>query len=170
VVLAESLALLGVDAVDLWLIHWPPADSTRMWRALLDARERRLVIDVGVSNYSLAQLDELEAATGVMPAVNQIPWSPLLFDREVLEGHRERGVVLEGYSGLRGGAITHPVVVDVAGQVGRSPAQVVIRWHLQHGVVVIPKSSSPERIAANADIGGFQLDDAQMASLDGVRE
>lgn len=167
-VLAESLELLGLARVDLWLIHWPPVESVRMWRAVLDAREQGLVVDVGVSNYSLSQLDELKAATGVMPAVNQIPWSPLLFDRDLLEGHRQRGVVLEGYSGLRGGAISHPVIVELSEQLGRTPAQVIIRWHLQHGVVVIPKSSSPERIAANADVAGFELEDQQMAALDGL--
>lgn len=167
-VLTQSLAQLGVDQLDLWLIHWPPSDSAAMWREFLTAREEGLVKDVGVSNFSLLQLDDLAAATGVMPAVNQIPWSPLQFDRDLLAGHRDRGVVLEGYSGLRNGAIDHPVIARVAAELERTPAQVIIRWHLQHGVVVIPKSAVPERITANGDVGGFELHEEQMALLDGL--
>jgi diketogulonate reductase-like aldo/keto reductase len=167
-VLAQSLDLLGLDHLDLWLIHWPPSDSIAMWRAFAAARQDGLARDVGVSNYSLAQLDQLAEATGVMPAVNQIPWSPLLFDQALLDGHRRRGVVLEGYSALKNGAMDHPVIVEVAGQVGRTPAQVIVRWHLQHEVVVIPKSSVPERITANAEVAGFTLDDEQMAAIDAL--
>ena len=119
-----------------------------------------------MSNYSLVQVDELAAATGVTPAVNQVEWSPLRYDGAVLAGHRERGVVLEGYSALRGGVLEHPVVTQVAGRLGRTPAQVVIRWHLQHEVVVIPKSVVQERIVSNADVAGFELSADDMAALD----
>lgn len=165
--LRESLDLLELSYVDLWLVHWPEEGAeVAMWEQLLSAREQGLVRDVGVSNYSLDQLDELQAATGVVPAVNQVEWSPKLFDRSVQAGHAQRGVVLEGYSALRGGTLDDPVVVDIAERLGASPAQVIIRWHLQHGVVVIPKSVDPERIRSNADVGDLVLDEADMASLD----
>ena len=100
--------------------------------------------------------------------MNQVEWSPFLFDRSVLDGHRERGVVLEGYSALRGGTLDHPAVRAVADRLGRTPAQVIVRWHLQHGVVVIPKSVQDERIRANAQVGDFVLSEADMAGIDGL--
>jgi diketogulonate reductase-like aldo/keto reductase len=168
--LRTSLDLLGTDHVDLWLIHWPGGDAADVgiWRAFGEAREQGLARDIGVSNYSLGQLDELARETGVMPAVNQVEWSPLLFDRAVLDGHRERGVVLEGYSALRGGTLEHPVIVAIAERIGRSPAQVIIRWHLQHRIVVIPKSVQEQRIRSNADVGDFTLSDEDMAALDSL--
>jgi diketogulonate reductase-like aldo/keto reductase len=92
----------------------------------------------------------------------------LLFDAGVVEGHRERGVVLEGYSGLRGGTLEHPVINGIAQRLGRTTAQVILRWHLQHGVVAIPKSQTEERIAANADLEGFELSADDMAALDAL--
>jgi len=167
--LEESLRLLGVDAVDLWLLHWPPADDLLVstWRELIDARDAGLAHDIGVSNFTLRQLDAVTDATGVAPAVNQINWSPLLFDREVLDGHAARGVVLEGYSALRNGALENPVVVDIADRIRRTPAQVILRWHLHHDTVVIPKSADPERIAANADLD-FALSPADLSALDNL--
>jgi diketogulonate reductase-like aldo/keto reductase len=170
--LRESLTALSIDHVDLWLIHWPPDEggiALDIWTAMVDIRDQGLATDIGVSNYSLDQLDELAAATGVMPAVNQIEWSPLLFDQAQLDGHRERGVVLEGYSALRGGTLEHPQIVAIAERLGRTPAQVIIRWHLQHEVVVIPKSQDRERISANADVDGFELSEQDMARLDSLR-
>ena len=167
-VLEQSLEALGLDRVDLWLVHWPPSDPVRLWEAFVQAQADGLATDVGVSNFSLQQLDELERATGVKPAVNQIKWSPLLYDRAVEEGHRERGVVLEGYSGLKGGTLEHPVVTGIAERLGRTPAQVVNRWHLEHGVVTIPKSGNAERIRSNADLDGFSLTADDLAALDAL--
>ncbi len=166
--LLASLDKLGLARVDLWLLHWPAGDLVAAWRALLQARTDGLTVDVGVSNFTLEQLDEVHAATGEMPAVNQIEWSPLLFDRAVLDGHRRRGVVLEGYSALRRGTLDHEVVVGIAERLERTPAQVLIRWHLQHGVVVIPKSAHPERIEANADVGGWALSGEDLSALDAL--
>lgn len=166
--LEQSLELLGLSSVDLWLLHWPGDELVAAWQALLDARSDGLATDVGVSNFSLDQLDEVTRATGEAPAVNQIRWSPLLFEPAVLEGHRERGVVLEGYSGLKGGALEQPTITGVAERLGRTPAQVIVRWHLQHDTVVIPKSSDAGRLAANADVGGFTLSDDDMAALDAL--
>jgi 2,5-diketo-D-gluconate reductase A len=167
--LEQSLEQLGVDALDLWLVHWPPGGAgVPVWEQFVAAQQAGLVRDIGVSNYSTAQLDELERATGVRPAVNQVRWSPLLFDADVLGGHRERGVVLEGYSALKGGTLQHPVVTGIADRLGRTPAQVLVRWHLEHGIVVIPKSANAARIRANADVDGFTLSDEDVAALDAL--
>jgi diketogulonate reductase-like aldo/keto reductase len=170
-VLEESLTGLGTDYVDLWLIHWTvdePAERLAMWKALVTARDEGLVRDIGVSNYSLGMVDALESETGVRPAVNQIEWSPFLFDAALLEEHRARGVVLEGYSALRHGTLTDPTITGIADRIGRTPAQVIVRWHLQHGTVVIPKSGKPERIRSNADVGGFDLAADDMETIDSL--
>jgi 2,5-diketo-D-gluconate reductase A len=168
--LERSLELLGTDHVDLWLIHWTPnrGVGVDLWQAFIDAQSAGLARAIGVSNYSLAEIDELVSATGVTPGVNQIEWSPLLFDAAQLSGHRERGIVLEGYSALRGGTLEHPVITGIAARLGRTPAQVIIRWHLQHGVVVIPKSVVRERIFENADVDGFELSADDVAALDAL--
>jgi len=168
--LRASIDALGTDHVDLWLIHWPGGSGADvdMWRAFVEAREQGLARSIGVSNYSLEQIDELTEVTGDTPAVNQVEWSPLLFDRTVLEGHRDRGVVLEGYSALRGGTLANPVIREVAERHDRSTAQVIVRWHVQHGVVVIPKSEKEERIVANAQVGDFTLSDDDMAAIDAL--
>ena len=170
-VLERSLTQLGTDALDLWLIHWPGGDGADvgLWRSMLQARDEGLVRDVGVSNYRPAQIDELTRETGVTPSVNQIKWSPRLHDAAVLDAHRERGVVLEGYSGLKGGVLDDPTVARIAERLGVTPAQVVIRWHLEHGIVVIPRSSKPERVRENGDVGGFALTAEDVAALDALR-
>jgi diketogulonate reductase-like aldo/keto reductase len=166
--LRQSLDALGTDHVDLWLIHWPGDGEVNLdlWRAFVEARESGLARAIGVSNFDVELVDRLASATGVTPAVNQVEWSPLLFDRQVLEDHRSRGIALEGYSALRGGTLEHPVVNEIAEGLGRTPAQVIIRWHLQHQVIVIPKSRNAERIRSNADVAGFELSEQQMTALD----
>ncbi|MFC5175344.1 aldo/keto reductase [Nocardioides taihuensis] len=168
--LRQSLELLQTDHVDLWLVHWPDegTDAVAMWQAFVEAREAGLTREIGVSNFDVSLVDEVTRATGVAPAVNQIEWSPLLFDPETLAGHRGREVALEGYSALRGGTLEHPAIVGIAERLGRTPAQVIIRWHLQHEVIVIPKSVNAERIRSNADVGGFELTDDDMATLDAL--
>jgi diketogulonate reductase-like aldo/keto reductase len=168
--LRESLEKLQTDHVDLWLIHWPGGSGSdaAMWQEFVEARESGLAREIGVSNFDADLLDEVTQATGVTPAVNQIEWSPLLYDAGVVAAHRERGVVVEGYSALRGGTLEHPAIVGIADRLGRTPAQVIVRWHLQHEVVVIPKSTKAERIRANADVAGFELTADDMATLDGL--
>ncbi len=139
-----------------------------MWRAFTDAQQQGLARDIGVSNFSAGQVDEVERATGVRPAVNQIEWSPLIYDAAVAQAHQDRGVVLEGYSGLKGGTLTDPTIVEIAERVGRTPAQVIIRWHLQHGFVVIPKSQLPDRIRGNADVADFTLSPDDVKALDAL--
>jgi len=166
--LAASLRALGTDHVDLWLVHWPPAGRKlcHVWQELLNLRGEGRVRAVGVSNYSLAQIDRLTEVTGEAPAVNQIPWSPARHDPDLLAGHTERGVAVEGYSPLKGTNLADPVLVDIAKAHGVTPAQVVLRWHLEHGITVIPKSVNPERIAANFDLMRFSLEPDQIARID----
>jgi diketogulonate reductase-like aldo/keto reductase len=168
--LEESLDALGLAYVDLWLVHWPPAGGARpdVWRQLLELQAEGLAREVGVSNYAVRQLDELERATGRLPAVNQIEWSPALFDADVLDAHRSRGVQLEGYSPLRETNLREPRLARIAEAHGVTPAQVVLRWHLEHRIVAIPKSTNPARIAENADIFGFELTATEVAELDAL--
>jgi 2,5-diketo-D-gluconate reductase A len=168
--LAASLRALGTNYVDLWLVHWPPASRMLgpVWRELLMLRDEGKARAVGVSNYSLAQIDRLTAATGEAPAVNQIPWSPARHDAAVLAGHRERGVAVEGYSPLKGTNLADPVLGEIARAHRVTPAQAVLRWHIEHGVAVIPKSTNPERIASNIDLLGFSLTPDEVARIDGL--
>lgn len=169
--LDASLRALGTDHVDLWLVHAPPrrgGASQQMWKELLELRDEGMARAVGVSNYSTPQMDDLVRATGEAPAVNQIPWGPALHDPVELEEHRRRGVVLEGYSPLTNTDLRHPVLVEIAGRHGVTSAQVVVRWHVDHEVVVIPKSATPERIASNFDVFGFSLGDDELRRIDGL--
>lgn len=165
-----SLRALGTEYVDLWLIHWPPAGGARpdVWQRLLEAEAAGIARAVGVSNYSVAQLDELDRATGRRPAVNQIEWGPALYDAETLAAHRTRGIQLEGYSPLKTTNLRDPTLARIAEAHGVTPAQVVIRWHLEHRVVVIPKSVRRERIVENVDVFGFELTADEVAAVDGL--
>jgi diketogulonate reductase-like aldo/keto reductase len=164
-----SLAALGTDHVDLWLIHSPPRDGgVDVWREFIGIRDEGLTRSIGVSNYDLDQLDALVQATGELPAVNQIRWSPTLYDAKVADGHRDRGVVLEGYSAFKNTDFHEPVLVRIAEAHGVTPAQVVLRWHVDHGFVVIPKSATPERIRANFDVFGFRLTDEELREIDAL--
>jgi len=168
--ISASLRALGVDQLDLWLVHWPPNGSARpeTWREFVAAKRDGLTRAIGVSNYSIAQIDELIDATGEAPVVNQIPYSPALHDQKLLAEHRERGVVVEGYSPFRRSDLRDPVFAEVARAHGVRPTQVILRWHIQHEIVVIPKSKTPDRIRENFDVFGFTLTDEEMARIDAV--
>jgi 2,5-diketo-D-gluconate reductase A len=165
-----SLRALGVDHVDLWLIHWPPGRgySVPMWRQLIAARDAGKTRSIGVSNYSTPQLDEIIDATGEAPVVNQIPWSPPGHDPKRLAEHQERGVVLEGYSPLKGSNLRDPALREIATKHGVTVPQVILRWHLEHSIPVIPKSARKDRIESNFDIFGFTLDADEVANIDAL--
>jgi 2,5-diketo-D-gluconate reductase A len=169
-VLARSLRALGTDYIDLWLVHWPPRglQSVLAWREMLALRDQGLARAVGVSNYSLPLIDELITAAGEAPAVNQIHWNPWRFNAGLLKGLKERGVTVEGYSPLKDSNLDDPVLTEIACAHGVTPAQVVLRWHLDHGIVVIPKSADPKRIEANLDLFGFSLDPQEVARIDAL--
>ena len=166
----DSLRALGMDYVDLWLVHWPPPARAgpQTWKQFLALRDEGLARSVGVSNYSTTQIDELARATGEAPAVNQIRWGPSLYDAGEVEAHRRRSVVLEGYSPFKSTDLRHPVLAEVAARHGVTAAQIVVRWHVDHGVVVIPKSANPERIAANFDVFGFSLPGDDLRRVEGL--
>ncbi|GAA4709849.1 aldo/keto reductase [Phytohabitans rumicis] len=168
--ITASLRALGIDRLDLWLVHWPPNGAARpeTWREFVAAKADGLTRAIGVSNYSIAQIDELIDATGEAPVVNQIPYSPALHDPKLLAEHRERGVVVEGYSPFRRSNLREPVFGQIAQAHGVTAPQVILRWHLQHEIVVIPKSATPERIRQNFDVSGFTLTDEEMARIDAV--
>jgi len=168
--LTKSLRRLSLDYVDLYLIHWPiPLLSTRYWRQLESLQEQGLTREIGVSNYSRGQLEALEQNGLKTPAVNQVQFSPFHFRRELLEYCNEHGIVLEAYSPLeRGRGLQDPTIMSVAERLQRTPAQVMLRWALQHRTVVIPKSSRPERIRANAQLFDFELGDGDMQLLDAL--
>ncbi len=139
-----------------------------LWRDLLAVRDEGLTRAVGVSNYSVSQIDDLIEATGKLPAVNQIPWSPSRYDADLLAAHTERGVALEGYGPLKGTRLRDRTLAEIAAKYGVTPAQVVLRWHLEIGVIVIPKSARPERIEQNFDLFGFSLTSEEVARINNL--
>jgi diketogulonate reductase-like aldo/keto reductase len=170
-VLRRSLSSLRTDYLDLWLVHWPPSRASerrQMWNELLAAQADGYVRDVGVSNYSLAEIDELTRATGRAPAVNQIDFGPRRYDPRLLAGHAERGIAVEGYSGLKNTHLGDTVLARIAAAHDVTAAQVVLRWHLEHNVIVIPKSASPDRMAANINLFGFRLTADEVAAIDSL--
>jgi diketogulonate reductase-like aldo/keto reductase len=166
----NSLAELGLDEIDLYLIHWPLPRQDRYvetWRALEAVAKEGRARAIGVSNFQVHHLQRLLDETDVVPAVNQIELHPYLTQDELRAFDAEHGIATEAWSPLaRGGALLRePAVTGLADKYGRTPAQIVIRWHLQLGNVVIPKSVTPSRIVENADVFGFELDDDDVASL-----
>ncbi len=165
--LSDSLRALDTDYVDLWLVHWPPRgrDLLPLWREFMALRDEGRVRSIGVSNYDIGQIDELVKATGERPAVNQIPWSLGRHDPALLAEHADRGIVVEGYSSLNHARLRDPALAEIAARYGVTPAQVILRWHLDHGIVMLPRSARPEHIAANLDLFGFSLTPEETARL-----
>lgn len=167
-----SLKRLGLDAVDLLLIHWPCPGRDRYvetWKALVRLREEGRARSVGVSNFSATHLERIVAETGVAPAVNQIELHPRFQQAALRAAHARHGIVTECWTPLGGDLLADPVVAGLAKKHGKSPAQVILRWHLEAGLVAIPKTTSPARMAENRNILDFRLDgddQARLAALD----
>jgi diketogulonate reductase-like aldo/keto reductase len=165
----RSLERLGVDEVDLYIVHWPEGGATWAWEGMQRAHERGYARSIGVSNFSVAQIDEVLALGGVAPVVNQVQFSPFEFRRALLEGCEERGVALEAYSPLGTGRhLRDRAVAEIAERLGRTPAQVLIRWAIERRLVVLPKSTHRERIAENGAVFDFALTGTDMAALDSL--
>ena len=168
-----SLDRLGLDGVDLYLLHWPHERRRESWRVLEQLHAEGLARSIGVSNFVVRHLDELLAHASVPPAVNQIELSPFLYRsrEDTLRRCAEEGIVVEAYSPLtKGRRLNDATVATIAIEVGRTPAQVLIRWSLQKGFIVLPRSSNARRIAENAAVFDFVLADDQIARLDGLDE
>ncbi|RAX23515.1 aldo/keto reductase [Actinomyces sp. Z5] len=169
-----TMADLGLDVLDLFLVHWPLAaspgiDLVDTWRTMIEILNSGRVRAIGVSNYQPEHLHTIIDATGVTPAVNQIELHPYLNQTELRAVDDELGIITESWSPLgRGRVLDDPELARLAAEMDVTPAQVIIRWHLQHGLVVIPKTTHPERMRANADVFGFELTDAQMAAVDAL--
>ena len=168
--LDKSLKRLSLDYVDLYLIHWPlPLLSARLWRELESLQERGLAREIGVSNFGRHRLQTLMRCTSRMPAVNQVQFSPFHYRRRLLDYCLEQGIVFEAYSPLaRGQGLQDPAITAVAERLARTPAQVMLRWAIQHHAVVIPKSSRKDRIYSNAQLFDFELSDSDMRILDAL--
>ncbi|WPF82847.1 aldo/keto reductase [Sanguibacter sp. 4.1] len=168
-----SLEKLGLDHVDLYLIHWPtPAKDTYLdtWRAFEEIYASGRARAIGVSNFLPEHLERVVAAGGTVPAVNQVELHPALQQRDIQAANAAHGVVTEAWSPLaQGGALlSEEPITAIADRLGRSPAQVVLRWHLQQGRVVIPKSVTPSRIAENIALFDFELTGDDLAAIDGL--
>ncbi|GAA0448085.1 oxidoreductase [Paractinoplanes deccanensis] len=170
--LRRSLDKLGLDRVDLYLIHWPaPATDAYLeaWQTLEELQAEKLTRAIGVSNFLPEHLDRVAALGGTVPAVNQIELHPALQNRETVAANQAHGIATEAWSPFAQGAVLgEPAVVAAAGAHGVTPAQVVLRWHLQQGRIVIPKSVTPSRIAANLDVFGFELSTEELAAIDAL--
>jgi 2,5-diketo-D-gluconate reductase A len=169
-----TLSALGFDHVDLFLIHWPlptryGGDFVSTWRVLEEFKEDGRARSIGVSNFQTDHLQRLAAETGVVPAVNQIELHPYFQNREVAAYGEEHGILTEAWSPIaQGQVLDDPEIGAIAERVGRTPAQVVLRWHIQHGYIVFPKSTTPERIAENFKLFDFELDAEDIERIDAL--
>jgi diketogulonate reductase-like aldo/keto reductase len=164
-----SLRRLGLDYVDLYLVHWPQRGATWAWPGMEKALQLGYTRSIGVSNYGVAEMDDLMNSAEVPPVVNQVQFSPFEYRRALLDAANRYHIAVEAYSPLGTGRhLADPLVGEIASQVGRSPAQVLLRWCLQRDTVVLPKSQNRDRIAENARIFDFELADHDMEQLDGL--
>ena len=168
----NSRQALGLDVVDLYLIHWPVPRRdlyVETWRAFEKLLADGAVRAIGVSNFLPEHLDRLVSESEVVPAVNQVEIHPAFRQPATVERSRAHGIVPEAYSPLgRGADLDVPTVVRIANELGVTPSQVVLRWHVQHGVILIPKSVNPERMATNIDLFSFSLSEAQMSDINAL--
>jgi 2,5-diketo-D-gluconate reductase A len=165
----RSLQRLGVDQVDLYIVHWPQKGPTWAWPGMEDARERGYARSIGVSNFSVAELEQVMAIASDPPVVNQVQFSPFEYRRALAQACSQRNVTVEAYSPLGTGRhLSDPAVAEIAARVGRTPAQVLLRWCLQRQTVVIAKSTHRERIEENGQLFDFVLSDDEMAALDAL--
>ncbi|WP_433359404.1 aldo/keto reductase [Actinoplanes sp. CA-142083] len=165
--LERSLERLGLDAVDLYLVHWPAGGPTRAWDGMQRAHERGHARAIGVSNFGAADIESLLGVAAVPPMVNQVQFSPFEFRRGLQEACERRGVALEAYSPLGTGRhLRDREVAAIADRLGRTPAQVLVRWSLQRGLIVLPKSSHHDRIVQNAAVFDFELTGDDLTVLD----
>lgn len=167
----ESLTKLGCDYVDLYLIHWPVSGQNQFvsaWNAMIKLRDSGRVKNIGVSNFSIEQICRLETETGVLPAVNQLQIHPFNQQRECVDWLHAHGIVTQAWSPLGHGnqnILTHPVILKIAEQQHKTPAQIVLRWLYENQIIALPKSSTPQRIRENIDIFDFNLSTSELSAI-----
>ncbi|WP_080794431.1 aldo/keto reductase [Corynebacterium pacaense] len=169
----ESLYRLGLDHLDLLLIHWPNPRKglyVEAWKALIDARERGLVRNIGVSNFLPEHIDRLRAETGELPAVNQVELHPHFPQVDLVEWHREHGIATEAWSPLGSGRglLSEPLLGEIGKKYGVGPGEIVLAWHHARGIVPIPRSTNPQRQRSNLEAVTITLDDADVAAITGL--
>ena len=166
----SSLKKLGLDYVDLLLIHWPVHQHFfETWRAFEDLKAEGLVRSIGVSNYGMVHLEYLATKAREMPVLDQLEVHPWLTEKPMLTFNAEHSIITQAWSPLgRGKRLDDPVLLKLAAAHGKTPAQIILRWHLQNGIAIIPKSVHQDRIKANADIFDFELSPAEMQQIDGL--
>ena len=171
--LETSLSKLGTDYVDLYLIHWASPQRGKYlesWKALIELQKEGKATSIGVSNFPIAQLEEIIAETGVVPVMHQIELHPDFQQRELRDYHADKGILTEAWSplGQGGDILKHPVITEIAEAHGADAGQVIIAWHLASGNVVIPKTVTPERIVSNFAAADLRLTDEQIEKIDGL--
>ncbi len=169
----RALHELRTDYLDLVLIHRPPRNGPglKLWQGLIKAKNKGHVREIGVSNYTTDLIDSLSESTGEVPVVNQIEWSPFGHSDAMKEAMEKRGIVIQAYSPLtRGKRLQHPDLDRIAAEYEKTPAQLMLRWHIQSGTVPLPKSNRRGRIAENFDVFGFSISPDHMTKLDGLNE
>ena len=167
----KSLKKLDTDYVDLYLIHWPERKRNESWKAMEELLKQGKCKAIGVSNYMISHLEDLKKNSSVLPGVNQFEFNPFVFEKEVKEYCQNLGVAVEAYTPIaRGRKFKHKEIKRLSEKYGKTPAQLMLRWGLQHNVIVIPKSSNPERIKENADIFDFNINDEDMKVLNSLDE
>jgi 2,5-diketo-D-gluconate reductase A len=168
----DTMQKLGVDQIDLFLIHWPVPSQDRYveaWKTLIELKNAGRIKSIGVSNFNEDHLERIIGETGVTPAVNQIELHPRFQQRDKREFHAKHNIQIESWSPLGSGRLLDdPTLARIAGKHGKSVAQAIIRWHLQEGLIVIPKSVNKDRIAANFDVFDFELDAEDLKAIDGL--
>ena len=165
----QSLQRLGVDQIDLYIIHWPQGGPTWAWPGMEEAQRRGQARSIGVSNFSVAELEQLAAVASSQPVVNQVEFSPFAYRKALLAACEGRGLAVEAYSPLGTGRhLSDSTVGSIAERIGRTPAQVLLRWCIQRQTIVIPKSTHRERIEENADVFDFELASGDLAALDAL--
>lgn len=170
----QSVEKLGLDYLDLYLMHWPGTNEAVMidsWRGMEDLYKQNQVKNIGVSNFTPEHLEALLAQVSIKPVINQVEFHPYLTQNKLRKYLEAQNIIMESWSPLMNSQILHDDVInEVANEVGKTPAQVVIRWNIQHDVVVIPKSVTPHRIEENLDVWNFELSDNQMERIDQLNQ